>query len=417
MTQNANDIRRTSIAPSSDELIADITKLRAGELIPRERLADILTAVAHGATPGDGCGNGALLAALKKRAFAILKEYRGTDVYYRGLLEFSNLCARNCNYCGIRAGNNQVERFTLSLEEIGQTAQWCAAYGYGSITLQSGERSDPDFLDFVEQAIQRIKAESITPEMPEGLGITLCVGELDETALRRMKAAGAHRYLLRVETTNPELYAELHPHNDGGLAARIDNLRLLQNLGFQVGTGVMIGIPGQSMADLATDLHFFVNSGVQMIGMGPYIPHHDTPLGAEVLNLREMAKADPRLIASDPAALLPDRTRFELGLAMVALARIMLPKANIAATTALQALHPFGRELGLDAGANILMPLVTPQHARESYQLYDGKPCIDDELDECRDCLAARVTRTKREVGYNQYGDSLIPVVQSSPKD
>lgn len=375
-----------------------VLALPVGRALPRADLAAILAAVAAGsaATPG-ACGNGPLLAALKKKAFAALKEHRGTEVYYRGLLEFSNVCARNCDYCGIRAGNAAVERFTVGLDEMAEVARWCGERGYGSLTLQSGERSDPAFVDFVEAAVRRIKAESRSPQQPEGLGITLCVGELDEAALRRLRAAGAHRYLLRVETTNPRLYAELHPSADGGLAGRLANLRLLRDLGFQVGTGVMVGLPGQTMDDLAADLLFFVEEGVQMIGMGPYIPHADTPLAE-------------RLRDGTAPALLPDRTRFELGLAMVALARIMLPKANIAATTALQALHPFGRELGLDAGANILMPLVTPQHVRANYQLYDGKPCIDDEREECRECLAARVASTKREVGYHRYGDSLIPV-------
>ena len=392
-------ISESSASTSLDQadLIRSIAALPAGGLIPLPQLEAILQAVTQGAIVAGACGNGALLAALKKRAFAVLKEHRGTGVYYRGLLEFSNLCNRNCDYCGIRAGNTGVERFTVSLDEIAEVAGWCADNGYGSVTLQSGERSDGTFLDFVEAAIRRIKAESQRPDLPEGLGITLCVGELNETALRRMRAAGVHRYLLRVETTNPALYAAIHPHSEGGLDGRVANLRLLQKLGFQVGTGVMIGLPGQSMADLAADLHFFVNERVQMIGMGPYIMHADTPLAQ-------------RINSGAAPALLPDRTRFELGLAMVALARIMLPRANIAATTALQALHPFGRELGLDAGANILMPLVTPQHVRANYQLYDGKPCIDDALDECRECLAARVASTKREVGYNQYGDSLIPV-------
>jgi biotin synthase len=376
-------------------------------------------------------------------------------VYYRGLLEFSNLCQRNCLYCGIRAGNTSVDRFTLSLDEIGETAKCCAENGYGSLTLQSGERSDAAFVDFVEQAILRIKAESRSENQPEGLGITLCVGELDEASLRRLMTAGAHRYLLRVETTNPQLYAQLHPGADGGLDQRVANLRLLKRLGFQVGTGVMIGLPGQTMADLAADLHFFYNEGVQMIGMGPYIPHQDTPLGAARFSApgaenagggggrperqpggtrvepETAAAVRPRSSAAaaaedagaggagargapplsgSPDSLLPDRVRFELGLAMVALARIMLPASNVAATTALQALHPFGRELGLDSGANILMPLVTPGRVRGQYQLYDGKPCVDDELDECRDCLAARVSRTRREVGYHAYGDSLIPV-------
>lgn len=381
-----------SIAGDDHPLRATICSLVPGGRVPQGTLELLLQAVA--------AGQGAVLEALKCKAQGILAGHRGNTVYYRGLLEFSNLCQRNCLYCGIRAGNSKVERFTLSLDEIGETARWCAENGYGSITLQSGERSDAAFVDFVEQAIRRIKADSRSKAQPEGLGITLCVGELDETALRRLQAAGAHRYLLRVETTNPVLYAKLHPGADGGLEQRVANLRLLKRLGFQVGTGVMIGLPGQTLADLAADLHFFYDEGVQMIGMGPYIPHQDTPL-AETVSMPKGGETSP---------LLPDRTRFELGLAMVALARIMLPKANIAATTALQALHPFGRELGLDAGANILMPLVTPGRVRGQYQLYDGKPCVDDELDECRDCLAARVSRTRREVGYHQYGDSLIPV-------
>ncbi len=345
-----------------------------------------------------------LLAALKKRASTVLAEQRGLDVYYRGLLEFSNLCVRNCSYCGIQAANKKVERFTLSLEEICQTASWCADNGYGSLTLQSGERRDPAFVDLVEAAIVRIKEVSCRPNLPQGLGITLCVGEQDSQALQRFKKAGAHRYLLRIETSNARLYQELHPASDGSLSDRIDNLRLLKALGFQVGTGVMIGLPGQTALDLVNDLHFFFDERVQMVGMGPYIRHQDTSLGAALLAQQNLATdiANP--------VLLPDRTRFELGLAMIALTRIMMPKGNVAATTALQALHPFGRELGMEYGANILMPLVTPSRVRESYQLYDNKPCVDDELDECRDCLAARVVRSKRHVAYNQYGDSLIPV-------
>jgi biotin synthase len=252
--------------------LAVVENLVPGTRIPQDTLAALLESVAYGSAE--------LLEALKRKAQGVLASRRGTTVYYRGLLEFSNLCQRNCLYCGIRAGNTSVDRFTLSLDEIGETAKWCAENGYGSLTLQSGERSDAAFVDFVEQAILRIKAESRSENQPEGLGITLCVGELDEASLRRLMTAGAHRYLLRVETTNPQLYAQLHPGADGGLDQRVANLRLLKRLGFQVGTGVMIGLPGQTMADLAADLHFFYNEGVQMIGMGPYIPHQDTPLGA-----------------------------------------------------------------------------------------------------------------------------------------
>lgn len=399
-------------APGADrDWVGLIRQHQPGLRLAEADLAGILDTVAA----GPEAVRRELLAVLRQRGREVLAEYRGTGVYYRGLLEFSNVCARDCHYCGIQASNRQVERFTLDREEVVATAVWCAENGYGSVTLQSGERNDPAFVDLVEDLVRAIKQATTGPRLPDGLGITLCVGEQPAGALRRFQAAGAHRYLLRVETTNPDLYARLHPAKDGSLADRVANLRLLKELGYQVGSGVMIGLPGQTGRDLARDLLFLVDEGVHMVGMGPYIPHADTPLARELAEdgaVAGGAVVDGAGAGGNPGGggpgLLADRQRFELGLAMVSLCRLMLPLANIAATTALQALNPFGRELGLEHGANILMPLVTPARVRASYQLYDNKPCIDDGLDECRDCLAARVAQTRRPVVYDAWGDSLM---------
>jgi len=372
---------------TSDALDA-LTSIKVGERFPQGSAASILQTVAN-----RGPDAIPVLEVLRLRAYAVLNERIGTTVHYRGLLEFSNECACNCIYCGIRALNTTVRRFSLTLEEIVQTARWCATNGYGSITLQSGEQSDPAFTHFVEEAVCAIKLETATPQQPEGLGITLCCGEQSLDTFLRWKKAGALRYLLRFETSNPELYRQLHPDAPEGLSGRLEALARLHTAGYRVGTGTMIGIPGQTVADMADDLETLASCGAHMVGMGPYLPHAQTPLGKSLNPL-----------------LLPDRTRFQLGLAMVGLCRLRLPGINIASTTALQALHPFGRERGLDFGANILMPLVTPERVRADYLLYDGKPCIDDAKDSCRDCLATRVASVNRPVGWYEYGDQ--PIIQ-----
>ncbi len=306
-------------------------------------------------------------------------------VYYRGIVEFSNTCALDCHYCGIRRSNAKVGRFTLTKEEIVDAALWCANEGYGSVVLQSGERQNPGFVDFVEDIVRTIKKNSVSETLPEGLGITLCVGEQTPDIYRRFYEAGAHRYLLRIETTDPDLFRQIHPENQN-LDTRLACLASLQGVGFQVGTGVMIGLPGQTLDMLASDVGFFRDFSIDMIGMGPYIPSADTPLaGSEHL---------------DKSA------SFKLGLRMIAVTRLVCRDINIAATTALQALEPNGREQGITFGANVTMPNLTPTEVRKDYQLYDGKPCIDEGKGECRNCLLNRVRSVGREVGFNAWGDS-----------
>lgn len=326
------------------------------------------------------------LALLRARANEVMRAHVGDAVYYRGIIEFSNLCASDCFYCGIRASNTRVERYTLTEQEIVDAALWCAREGYGSVVLQAGERSDPAYVAWIEDLVKRIRRESILPDLPQGLGITLSLGEQSLATYRRWREAGAHRYLLRIETTNPTLFSRIHPPEQT-LETRLRALEDLSQSGFQVGTGVMIGLPGQTLEDLAMDIQFFRDHAVDMIGMGPWLSHPDAPL-------------------RDPHPQFPPEAKLQLALNMIAVTRLACPDLNIAATTALQAMVPDGRERGLSYGANVTMPNLTPVQARGKYQLYDGKPCLDEGRDECKGCLLGRVHSIGREVALNQWGDS-----------
>ncbi len=319
--------------------------------------------------------------ALYQQAYSVKQAHVGTKVYYRGIVEFSNYCTKNCFYCGIRRDNPETERYSMTREEILECTAVANQYGYGSVVLQSGERNDSTFVSFVEDVLQAIKAQS-----DDRLGITLSLGEQSPETLQRWFDAGAHRYLLRIESSNRKLYHSLHPE-DHDFDRRLQCLQNLRDIGYQVGTGVMIGLPGQTLEDLAADILFFRKHDIDMIGMGPYIVHHGTPLAE-------------RMPDFDPAR------QLRLGLNMIAATRIVLQDVNIAATTALQALDPKGREMGLKAGANIIMPNITHTRYRTGYQLYDNKPCLDENATMCRFCLEHRIGDIGEAVGYNEWGDS-----------
>jgi biotin synthase len=329
------------------------------------------------------------LQKLYAAGYAQKLKVSGNFDYYRGLIEFSNRCIKNCLYCGIRRDNTEVQRFDTTLQEILAQARWIYEQNFGSIVLQSGERQDPEFITFVETVLREIK------KLSHGeLGITLCVGEETEATYRRWFEAGAHRYLLRIESSKPELYKTLHPQDGHHVwQVRKHCLELLRQIGYQVGTGVMIGLPGQTVADLADDILFYRDMDIDMIGMGPYVVHHNTPLGKQVVAAGLDSKAE-------------QQRRLELSLKMIAVTRLFLKDVNIAATTALQALHPLGREMGLKAGANVLMPVATLPEFRTSYLLYDNKPCVADSATKCRDCLDARIAAIGDRVGYGAWGDS-----------
>jgi biotin synthase len=314
----------------------------------------------------------------------VKKQYVGNKVYFRGLIEFSNVCAKDCYYCGIRKSNQSVSRYNLTDNEILDAARFADENKFGSIVLQSGENRSPAFTDRIANLINRIK------QLSNGrLGITLSVGEQDESVYRQWFEAGAHRYLLRIETTNQLLYRNMHPDDQNhNFTQRIECLHTLKAIGYQVGTGVMIGLPFQTNHDLANDLLFFQKFGIDMVGMGPYLEHSETPLYA----FKE--------------ELLPIQERFELSLRMIAILRILMKDINIAAATALQAIDPLGREKGIKVGANIIMPNITPSIYRNAYRLYENKPCIDEEPSQCKGCLDARIALSDCEIGYGQWGDS-----------
>jgi biotin synthase len=325
--------------------------------------------------------------AIRNAAYRVLVDNCGTKVYLRGLVEFSNRCACNCYYCGIRKGNVEVKRYTLTKDEIVGAARFCAEAGYGSMVLQSGERRDERFVSFVEDAVRAIKRETISNALPRGLGITLSVGEQTPDVYRRFFDAGAHRYLLRIETSSPRLFTSIHPSRQS-FEARLACLASLKDAGFQVGTGVIIGLPGQTVEDLADDVLFFRAIDADMIGMGPYIVHKQTPMASH-----------------DEAMAARKKDTLEFALRMIAVTRLVCRDVNIASTTALQAMEPLGREMGLLYGANVVMPQVTPQRVRRDYQLYEGKPCLDENAQQCRACLCGRIRSLGREPASGEWGD------------
>ena len=325
----------------------------------------------------------AMCEALHQAAYELKLREVGKGVYLRGLIETSNLCVRNCRYCGIRKGNAAVRRYELGLEEIVAGAKLAGDFGYGAAVLQGGERSDARFVDFVTEAVRRIG------ELPGAPALTLSFGEQTLETYRNWREAGAVRYLLRIETSDPGLYAALHP--EGTLEGRKAALARLREAGFQVGTGVMIGLPGQDAAMLARDVEFFRTIDADMIGMGPWIPHHETPLGID-----------------HPGTRADDLRRLEMGLKMIAVTRLQLKDVNIAATTALQSISPAdGRERGILAGANVIMPNVGGLEHRADYTLYDGKAGMDENAEATRRKLDESLAKIGEFVRYGVSGTPL----------
>ena len=321
--------------------------------------------------------------ALFAAARALKLKVIGQGISLRALVEMDNHCAKNCYYCGIRRGNRKVKRYRIPEGEVVATALAACRQGYGSVVLQGGEIES-------EANTRRVEAilRGIRETCGDGFGVTLSLGEQTEEVYRRWREAGAHRYLLRIETSNPALYATLHPAGHSW-ERRADCLRVLRELGYQTGTGVMWGLPGQTLDELAADIEFFREMDIDMIGMGPFIPHPDTPLGRGLVVTPEFAAG-----------------QIALGLRMVAATRLQLHDVNIAATTALQALDETGREKAIAAGANVLMPNATDTARRKDYQLYPGKPCLEEASDACSACLEMRVRSLGETLLRNVRGDA-----------
>lgn len=307
----------------------------------------------------------------------------GKEVHLRGLIEASNTCVRACGYCGISLHHQGLVRYRMTKDEILECGARGKALGYGTLVIQAGE--DPGLTPpLVAEVIRELKARF--PEM----AVTLSLGEQTEEVWALWKEAGADRYLLRFETSNPDLYRSIHPPRHGHAAVsgdvvpRIPMLRTLQKLGYQAGTGVMVGIPGQTWQDLVSDLRTFQKLDIEMIGIGPYIPHPETPLA------HAPAAPEDRQVPGTVA----------VALRMVALSRILVPDANIPATTAVATLdQKQGREDALKAGANVVMPNLTPPKYRSLYEIYPDKACVNETAEQCHGCLSGRIARVGRTVG------------------
>lgn len=320
-------------------------------------------------------------------AYKVKVDNIGSKVYLRGLIELSNICTKNCYYCGIRHANSNVLRYELSEEQVLGAAMFAWKSNYGSLVLQAGERTGTNYIKKVTKLVKKIK------ELSNGeLGITLSLGEQSKEVFQEWFDAGAHRYLLRIETSNPNLYSKIHPNNkDHSWERRLQALINLKEVGYQTGTGVMIGLPYQTSQDLANDLLFMKEFGIHMVGMGPYLKHSETPLGQLVIGNQQLAGGNQSL---------------EISLKMVALLRLLMPKINIAATTAMQVIDPEGRDKAVLAGANIIMPNMTISEVRKNYQIYENKPGIKDDAAISKSKLEANLSKNGIEIGWSQWGDS-----------
>jgi biotin synthase len=309
----------------------------------------------------------------------------GDAVHLRGLIEISNYCVRQCRYCGISACSTGISRYRMSREEILASANEAASLGYGTVVMQAGE--DPGLTcEFIADVVRTIKEGT-------GLAITLSLGEREDDELRSWKKAGADRYLLRFETSDPSLYARIHPPLSGKTSDRFAQLERMRDMGFEIGTGVMVGIPGQSWETLAADIDMFRFYDMDMIGIGPFLPSPRTMLGGP--------EASDFYLDADHQVPNDELTTLKA----VALTRLVCPDTNIPSTTALATIDPVsGRELGLTRGANVVMPNVTPPQYRVLYEIYPGKACVQETAQVCRNCMEQRIVSIGRTLGKGPGG-------------
>lgn len=291
------------------------------------------------------------------------EEYVGDEVHLRGLIEFSNICKRQCKYCGLRCEDKFIDRYRISKENIISYAEHAVNMGYKTIVLQSGEDEyyNTDLMCEIIEGIKKL-----------GVALTLSIGEKTYEEYKAFKESGADRYLIRIETTDKTLYNQMHPNMD--FDNRVRCLEDLGRLGYEVGTGCLVGLPNQTIESLADDILFFKEINADMVGIGPFIPHPHTPL-------KDSATGS-----------------FTLALKVMALTRILLKDINIPATTAMETLNPNGRIIALQSGANVVMPNVTTTEYRAKYEIYPNKICINENPDKCKGCISAKIQSIGRTV-------------------
>lgn len=340
------------------------------ELIEQLALEHRLDATSMAKLLHDAIHNATTLQLLRSTAVRTAREQFGRGIYIRGLIELSSYCHCDCLYCGLRRSNSQAERYRLTPEEILDCCEQGYRLGFRTFVLQSGE--DATHTDeWLTPIICKIR--TLYPDA----AITLSLGERSETSYRKLKEAGANRYLLRHEAANENLYASLHPHGRG-LRHRIHCAKTLQNLGYQVGIGMMVGVKGQTIAHLIEDLQFITAMHPEMVGIGPFIPHPSTPLGSE------------------PAG------ELNLTLAIIAITRLLLPQALIPSTTALATLSSTGRTEGILSGANVIMPNLSPTNVRAKYAIYENKAAWGTEAAEGLSALENELQAIGYHIDYSR---------------
>lgn len=306
---------------------------------------------------------------LFKKADELRRQFVGDEVHLRGLIEFSNICRNDCLYCGLRKANSKLKRYHMSEQEIVDTSKKAVDLGFKTIVLQSGE-------DLYYTAAKMCKIIENIKKL--NVALTLSIGERTYDEYKAFREAGADRYLMRIETTDKELYHKLDP--DMSWDHRYECLMMIKELGYELGSGIMVGLPGQSMESIADDLLFLQKIGVDMAGIGPFIPHPETPLAKE------------------------SGGTLELALRTMAVMRILMEDINIPATTAMESLRSNGRILALKSGANVVMPNMTNGEYRKFYELYPNKACVNDTPDHCRNCIGAKILAIGRTIGTGPGG-------------
>lgn len=335
-------------------------KAAAAETLTKEELVALLEA-----SPGEE------QELLFNLADSIRRQVHGDEVHLRGIIEFSNYCRNDCFYCGLRRSNKDINRYRLTVTQVVEAAAQAAELGFKTIVLQSGE--DPYYgVDLLCDMLEQIKGRY-------DVAITMSVGELSKEDYYRLHQAGADRFLLKHETADEELFNSLRPGTS--YQHRLQCLNWLRQVGFQVGSGNMVGLPGQRVETLAEDIILLQKLDVEMAGIGPFIPHHQTPLAN-----------------SKPGDLF-------MALKTLAVTRIMLPEAHLPATTAAGTLHPQGREMALNCGANVIMPNVTPLKYRQLYQIYPNKAGITDDPVQSVNKIVTLINKVGRKVATDR-GDS-----------
>lgn len=321
------------------------------------------------------------LRTLWSRADDTRRERVGDEVHLRGLIEISNHCVRGCAYCGLRATRRGLVRYRMTHDEVLASARCARVRGYGTVVLQAGEDEGLGQRD-VSALVRHIKDDT-------GLAVTLSLGERGEDDWAAWRRAGADRYLLRFETSDESLFRKIHPQLGRRDGSRVDMLQRLRSLGYEIGSGVMVGIPGQTWESLARDVVLFSQLDLDMIGVGPFLPHPGLPLGRH----------------TEPVGTEQVPNTVSVVCRVVALARLVCPEANIPSTTALGTLNKAnGREQGLARGANVVMPNLTPPHYRAAYEIYPGKECANEAAGTDHEALVAQLARIGRRPGVGAGG-------------